>query len=218
MKRIALALLCGVAASGPISAHAADLLINAQPSMGADYSLGTGGWDGFYAGVFAGYGFGGADQTGDIANTADLSGWLGGLVGGVNFTAGQGVVLGAAADLALADVSVEDDGGYGYSLEWVGSLRGRVGMDSGAFLPYVTAGLAAGSVSVDKNAGPDTDSHMHMGWTVGAGVEVSLMQNLSLDVQYRYTDLGAQDYVLGGETDTVKLTSSAITAGLNYKF
>jgi len=218
MNRFALALLCGTAALGTASAHSADLLINDQPSVNNSFSIGSGGWDGFYAGVFAGYGFGNINQTGDV-NTADLTGWLGGVKGGLNYTVGQGVVLGATADLALADVGIEDDGDYAYKMGWVGTVQARVGMDAGAFLPYVSGGIALAGLTANEllpTAGED--KKMHTGWTIGGGVEVSLMQNLSLDVNYRYIDLGEQEYSLGSGDNTIKLTSSAITAGLNYKF
>jgi len=40
---------------------------------------------------------------------------------------------------------------------------------------------------------------------------------MSLDVQYRYSDYGSKIYDLSANDD-VKLTTNAITAGLNWKF
>jgi len=58
---------------------------------------------------------------------------------------------------------------------------------------------------------------MHFGWTAGGGVEVAATENLSVDLQYRYSDYGSATYELVTDTD-LSLTTHALTAGVNFKF
>ncbi len=43
---------------------------------------------------------------------------------------------------------------------------------------------------------PSVDSNTHVGWTAGAGVEFAVTEDVSLDLLYKYTDYGTQDYTL----------------------
>ncbi|MBN9317165.1 MAG: porin family protein [Devosia sp.] len=217
MNRLSLALLAGVAAFTFISgAQAADLLVNSPaPSYGGGYSSPAGGWDGAYIGGFVGYGWGTAID--DLNNYSDigLSGWLVGATLGANFTVTPGFVLGAAGDIAWSGVSGFETPAD-FDINWAGSLRGRAGFDGGAFMPYLTAGLAFAGATASETG---TDStQMHFGWTAGAGVEVAVVDNVSLDLQYRYTDYGTADYTLATDNATFDLTTHALTAGVNFKF
>jgi outer membrane immunogenic protein len=222
MNRTSLTLLAGVAALSMASAaQAADLLIQQPPMAGFVDMGGSGGWDGAYIGGFVGYGFGVAEQDAadalfGIEDTVDLSGWTLGATLGANFTVGGGLVLGAAGDIAWAGIGgYDDDNAVDFDVNWTGAFRGRAGFDAGAFMPYVTGGLAfAGATASD---GPNDSTQTHFGWTVGAGVEVAVVDNVSLDLQYRYTDYGTADYDLPTDA-TIDLNTHAVTAGVNFKF
>lgn len=224
MNRISLTLLAGVAALSMASAaQSADLLIQ-QPAMPGFVDMGgSGGWDGAYIGGFFGYGFGTlTDTDGDLPlpglddDELGLSGWTLGASLGANFTVTPGLVLGAVGDIAWSDISGYDaDTDLNFDVNWTGSFRGRAGFDAGAFMPYVTGGLAVAGASADS--GPDEDSQVHIGWTAGAGVEVAVVDNVSVDLQYRYTDYGTADYDLSGDP-TFDLSTHAVTAGVNFKF
>lgn len=222
MNRISLLILAGAATFVSASAaSAADLLINQPaPSYGGGYSS-TGGWDGAYIGGFVGYGWGTLmDDDGNITPTApnetDLSGWTVGAKLGANFSVGGGLVLGAEGDVAWAGI-----GGYNnaddidYDINWTSSLRGRVGYDAGAFMPYLTGGLALAGATVSD--GPTDNSQVHFGWTAGAGVEVAATEQISLDLNYRYSDYGQATYDVGTPSD-LDLRTHAVTAGVNFKF
>jgi outer membrane immunogenic protein len=63
------------------------------------------------------------------------------------------------------------------------------------------------------------ESQTHVGWTVGAGLEVAVADNLSIDMLYRYSDYGEVGY--GGVTSPpydASFTTHQITAGLNFRF
>lgn len=225
MNRISLVILAGAATFLTASAaSAADLLIN-QPAPsygGGGFSSSTGGWDGAYIGGFIGYGWGTlTDEDGGIAPISaetDLSGWTAGAKLGANFSVGGGLVLGAEGDVAWSGIGgYNDDDLVDYDINWTSSLRGRVGYDAGAFMPYLTAGLGiAGATASD---GPTDNSQVHFGWTAGAGVEVAATEQISVDLNYRYSDYGQATYDLaaGGVSD-LSLTTHAVTAGVNFKF
>jgi len=224
MNRIALTLLAGVAALGVASsAHAADLIVDYAPVSPGVVST-SGGWDGAYIGAFAGYGWGTiTDEEGYWSGTPDTEydteGWKVGLTAGADFTVSEAIVAGIAADIAWADIGGDQGAGaFTYNTNWVGSVRGRLGFDGGAFLPYVTAGLAFANNTLDDNLSGIDDTQTHIGWTAGAGVEFAVADNVSLDLQYRYSDYGTKTYTLDtGETD-FSLTSHAVTAGINFRF
>lgn len=220
MNRFSLTLLAGVAVLSMVSAaSAADLLIQ-QPSMPGFVDMGsTGGWDGAYVGGFVGFGWGTLSEDPAVVLTGtelDLSGWTAGATVGANFTVAPGFVLGAAGDIAWSGISGYDTvANVDYDINWTGSLRGRAGFDAGAFMPYLTGGLAFAGATASE-VGTD-NSQMHFGWTAGAGVEVAATEQISLDLQYRFSDYGSADYDLPTDTE-LSFNTHAITAGVNFKF
>ena len=175
-----------------------------------------------FIGAFGGYGWGTAtDDTStgiftDTVDELDLAGWLVGVDAGANFYLSDGIVAGIVGDIAWSDISGLDTSTAAVDLDWAGSVRGRIGFDGGAFMPYLTGGLAiAGANATD---GAISDSATHIGWTVGAGVEIAATEELSIDLQYRYSDYGAQDYALGTNPTTISLTTHQVTAGLHWNF
>ena len=221
MNRLSIVLVAGVSALALTSAvSAADLIIE-EPYVAP--VVDTGDWEGPFIGVFAGYGWGTVtDDTAtgiylDTVDELDLAGWLVGLDVGYNFYLSEGIVLGVVADIAWSDISGTDSITTAtFDTDWLGSVRGRLGFDGGAFMPYLTAGLAvAGTNATDPAA--VSDSATHIGWTVGAGVEIAATEDLSIDILYRYSDYGAQDYALTLPT-TLSLTTHTIQAGLHWNF
>ena len=221
MTRFTISLLAGVAVLGFAStAFAADLIVD-EPAMPA-MAAASGNWDGAYIGAFAGYGWGTlTDDEGGFSppeTEFDLSGWTAGVTVGADFTISEAIVAGIVADVAWSDIGA-DGGDYGFdgsNINWQGSVRGRLGIDAGSFLPYVTAGLAFANNTVSTTF-PSEDTQTHIGWTVGAGVEFAVADNVSLDLQYRYSDFGTKEYDAPFPTD-ISLTSHAITAGINFRF
>jgi opacity protein-like surface antigen len=153
-------------------------------------------------------------------------GGLGGLQAGYNFQSGR-TVYGVEADFTWAgqDSSVFLSGDtrpvffntedFSYTettsakLKYMGTVRGRLGYTVGALLPYVTGGFAWGRMSMDTNwllhqfnqvanlpfAG--SESHTHVGWTLGAGFEYAFAERWSAKAEYLFVDLGKQTYFSG---------------------
>jgi len=208
MKKYAIALLAGVAALGLTTAgFAADLIIDEPAQVGVVDA--SGDWDGVYVGAFLGYAWGDATEhdfvVGDIPY--DLSGWLAGVNIGADFTVTDGIVAGVVADLAWA--GIEDDFEL-IDVQWTGSIRGKLGFDGGAFLPYLTGGLAVAGVDFDG------ETNTHVGWTLGGGVEFAVAQDVSIDLGYRYSNYGEVDYF--GNGDSMDFSTHQVTVGLNWRF
>ncbi|MBN9317167.1 MAG: porin family protein [Devosia sp.] len=214
-------------------AFAADLIVD-EPAPAVGVVDMGGNWDGPYVGVFAGAGWGLADHTNggggpcgsdDEGCDLDLSGWLLGVTAGANFTVGGSFVLGVAGDIAWSNVSGTDYfgpiiGDAENTINWEGSIRGVAGWDAGAFMPYLTAGLAFANASHYSDFANETADATHMGWTAGVGVAVSVAENISLDLQYRHSWYDEQEYDVGaGPFNPVfGLQTDRITAGMNFHF
>ena len=207
MNRFVIALLSGVAGLAVVSgAQAADLIID-EPAAGV-VEVAGGNWDGLYVGAFVG-GLGGTFED-ESSDEIDVSGWLAGVNLGANFTVADGIVLGVVGDVAWTNAENQDD--LPFAVDWTASLRGRIGFDAGSFLPYLTAGLAVAGGEIE--GANDT----HVGWTAGAGVEFAVTEDVSLDLLYKYTDYGTQDYTLSDGDHEVGFTTHSITAGVNWRF
>jgi outer membrane immunogenic protein len=114
---------------------------------------------------------------------------LGGVHLGYNWQR-QGFVAGIEGDLGFAD-----------QLDYLASIRGRLGVAAGSFLIYGTGGVAFAGVDV---SGTITDvagtanyavSGSEVGYVVGGGAEVKLAPNWSLGVEglyYGFDGLAAQ--------------------------
>ena len=227
MNRLAISLLAGVAALSFISsAQAADLIIE-EPAPVVGIVDTTGNWDGVFIGAFAGYGWGTLTDDDSLLgltsgdDTLDLTGWQVGVAAGANFTVSEAIVAGIVGDIAWTDLSGEDTTAgvpVAYDVNWLGSIRGRLGFDGGAFLPYVTAGVAFANATATETPAVIDDTQTHIGWTVGAGVEFAVADNISLDLLYRYTDYGSKDYVLTTDPTPLSLTTHTVSVGVNFKF
>ncbi|RUT32695.1 porin family protein [Arsenicitalea aurantiaca] len=218
------------------SAFAADLYVPIEqpyvPEVAAAAPL---GWTGAYVGVHAGYGWGQFDLAGDDETTfftpgdSDVDGWLAGVQAGYNVNL-DGVVLGIEGDIAWADLNGSATIGTGddavtvsSNIDWIGTIRGRVGFAADAFLLYGTAGVAFAGASMDVAALEPTeafsDDNVHTGWVVGAGVETMVTDNISLKAEYLYHDFGNETFSFD-DTNATDASFNVQTAkiGLNFHF
>lgn len=208
LSAASLALLSG-------AAQAADLLVSAAPEQAAASS----NWDGFYAGMFAGYAAGDLTTTDNFLPTspfeAEYAGYLVGVQAGYNFHLNDNVVGGYSVDIAYNSAS-SDNSSYDIALDWSGSVTSRLGLDLNGFVPYVLGGITATTASVTDFPAA-TESQTHIGYTVGAGIEVALADSVSANVEYRYTGYGTKIYSLTNIT-TADFVDHSVRAGLNYHF
>ena len=173
-------------------------------------------WEGSYVGIFAGYGKGTAYQPDDESDylpdyELPLDGATIGVTAGADFLLSDGVVAGIVGDVAWDGMHGSQQFYSDIDINWTASLRAKLGYDAGAYLPYLTAGLAVANIQSSYF----DESHNHLGWTAGLGAELAISDKLSLDVLYRYSDYGQVAY----DTDIhFSATSHTLRVGLNWRF
>jgi len=172
-------------------------------------------WSGFYAGASVGYGWGEITDNDDPESVYidDIDGFTVGVQAGYNVQF-DNIVVGLEGDVSWADINVsedddefdEDDG-----IEWVGTVRGRLGFAAESFLIYGTAGVAFAGLDVY-----DYDSETAVGWVAGVGAEFMVTDAVSLKAEYLYHDFGAVNF----EDDDLDYTEtlSTVKVGLNFHF
>ena len=79
-----------------------------------------------------------------------------------------------------------------------------------------TAGAAYGKGEL--SVGGLTNDQTHWGWTIGAGVEAMLTQNVSAKFEYLYVDLSDRNYATIGGPVNVGYTTNLLRGGVNYRF
>jgi len=158
-------------------------------------------WTGFYIGGHVGYGWGDADVTG-AGVTFDIDGVFGGAQLGYNWQMSPNWVFGIETDLSASDI-----GAAGFTVDWFGTTRLRLGYAWDRMLLYVTGGIAYGST--DANSG-------HIGWAGGAGLEWAFAPRWSAKIEYLYVYLG--DEILPLFAAPVSVDFSTLRFGVNYRF
>ncbi|WP_137132905.1 outer membrane protein [Rhizobium sp. FY34] len=211
MRTLIATLMVSVASLAAVSAQAADAVTQIPEAPAAvDTAAPVGNWSGFYLGGTASHDWGTVKKGGD----ASADGWGGGVYGGYNMQSGK-IVYGAEADLGYNDQKGTANGVTGEE-KLNGSVRARLGYDLNPFMVYGTAGLAVGDHEVSSAAG--SDSKTTAGYTVGAGVETFVTNNITARVEYRYTDYQDKNYNLGGTTVSRGFDDHSVKVGVGVKF
>ena len=157
----------------------------------------------------------------------------GGMVGGqVGYNwQSQNVVFGLEADLDWVGasksqvVAAASSLTFTSKLNWLSTVRARLGFAAGQTLFFATGGLAIGGVknnwrftatpalAVESN---DT----RVGWTAGGGIEHFISSNVTLKAEALYVDLGKQSQLGPGSTYVTHFKNTAIIgrAGVNLKW
>lgn len=231
MKKISL-ISAALIASFAASAYAADLPFLEPPPEAAPVLV---DWSGLYVGIGGGGGAAVYDTDFNIgAATLNIDGfggegWLVEGRLGYDFQFGNWFVLGALADVHWSDIDTEATLTIGGVNVATASLESELGFDvmgrAGALvndraLLYVLGGWAwqefEGSASIPGLGIDVSDDEDSDGFTVGAGAEILATDNLSVLLEYRYTQLDEIDFGTGG---VVEIDPSLHTArlGVNYK-
>ncbi|GLK57066.1 outer membrane immunogenic protein [Methylopila capsulata] len=188
-------------------------------------------WTGFYVGAHAGYVWGDHDiktrGKDDMTRSnvdrrlrppsigIDGDGWMVGAQAGYNFQLDNSpIVFGVEADISYTDIddtrryAIPFDRGPGIirssfkqELEFLGTVRGRLGYAFDRVLVYGTGGLAYGKVKtsarfLNNSTGggtlgfSDRESGVEVGYAVGGGVEYAVTDNITVKGEYLYYDLG----------------------------
>lgn len=122
------------------------------------------------------------------------------------------------------------------SLDWFGTVRGRLGLTvTPTVLAYVTGGLAYGGIRTNGTLSGFTpggvataigfsNTTTKAGWTIGGGLEARLFDRWTGKAEYLYADYGT---VTGtgintaagiGATFSSRITDNVFRVGVNYHF
>ncbi len=196
---------------------------------------------GFYVGAHVGYLFGNATATlGDPTGSATAGGTspygtpIGGLQAGYQHYLPSRLMLGVELDASFANyqdfnqvLSQRDNrsGSADEQLEYLASLRGRVGYALGSWTPFATAGLAWASTRLartDVTSGNEdaTAGRLRAGYVVGAGVDIGLDSRWSARAEYLYTSLGLAGFAFASAPARYDSLYDLhrFRIGLNYRF
>ncbi len=207
--RIGSAALVGIAAlfSTTVAASAANHHVVTGPS-----------WTGFYIGGFMG--------AGDVTHRVTTGllpgisydglggeGIFGGLMGGYNHQLTNGIVLGVQGEFAFSGISTDlsvslpglGSGSAELEEQYTAAISGRVGwLSNPDTLLYLIGGYsharykASGRVTLRRGPALSVSrKESFHGFHVGAGMETRITSAISARVEYRYTDLGREDWGTG---------------------
>ena len=202
-------------------------------------------WTGAYLGLHGGWGW--ADGTAAYADpfpcgppgpvgcaiSLDPEGaFVGGQIG-YNYVFDNGFMIGIEGDYSFTNLTDAGDAGAGafathvdLEVDEMATIQARLGYAMGEWLPFVTVGW--GFAHAERTifnpvlpGGGGSDSNWHDGWSVGGGVEYAINEHWSAKGEYRYMDLGDENYqvpTLGGGGTDVGLDIHTVRFGINYRF
>ena len=196
---------------------------------------------GFYAGGHVGYLFGSgtatlADPTG-VASAGGSSSYgsvFGGVQAGYEHHFAAGWMAGLELDMSfpgsqdLGNVlayRATATGTANEQLEYLASLRGRLGWDLGPWTPFATGGIAWASTRLsrtDLTTGNEDaqPGNVRVGWVAGGGLDYRLDGRWTARAEYLYTQLGLAGFTFGAAP--ARWDSSydlhRFRVGLNYRF
>ncbi len=172
-------------------------------------------WSGFHIGLLLGHSWGEASALGGgISGSTDVDGVEGGIYGGYDRQVGP-YVFGVEGDIVVSDASGSVPG-VTLDQAWSGSLRARAGIALDQFLLYGTGGVAA--AGMEATGGGLSDRATLWGWTVGAGAERMLRDNITARFEYRYSDYEGEAFALGGGGTDVESDNHSVRAGVGVRF
>jgi high affinity Mn2+ porin len=163
-----------------------------------------------------------------------------GFAAGYNYQLRSGIVLGAETDVSFPSTlrpsqnfSSPTIGAANYEdrVQTFGTVRGRLGYDANHWLYYATGGLAwtydeftrtqigANPATGTPDGTIETAFGGRLGWTVGAGVEMPIVQGWTGKIEYLYSQFGntGVTFLQGGQKFESDLSTHQVRVGLNYK-
>ncbi|WP_375636586.1 MULTISPECIES: outer membrane beta-barrel protein [unclassified Bartonella] len=134
-----------------------------------------------------------------------------------------------ASELGLDQEDEVETLNHTFKQNWGGATRVRIGFAADRFMPYLAGGIAYGqfqdtvSISVkdedgrvvsSKNLSDETKTMI--GYTLGGGVDFSVLDNVIVRAEYRYSDFGKKKFAK--EKLEVNYKTNDFRVGVAYKF
>lgn len=177
--------------------------------------------------------------TGDPFWSPSGAGFTFGGQAGYNWQSGN-IVYGVESDLNWADAKTS--GAFGApgvfpinsitKMDWMGTVRGRLGVAYSQFLFYGTGGIAFAHFEDNwgtpaAGGGPQfTSNSTRTGWTAGGGVEYMLARNWTVRAEALYAGFGSKTITvesppigfLGNYSSTFRHSVAIARGALNWKW
>jgi len=201
LKCVVLAVGSGLLTTAAVSADLPQKGYAAPRLVAAAYD-----WSGVYMGGELGYGWGKATSNAYGLSASDnTDGAVYGLFLGAQRHFTSGLVLGAQVTYDWA--SMNGSGGISGLPKGVSSssnaklqnmllAEGKLGYAMNTWLPYATIGGACAESHVNGSIGTVAASSNNFdkcGWTLGAGIDYAIWQNVVIGLKYNFVDLGTSN-------------------------
>jgi outer membrane immunogenic protein len=163
-----------------------------------------------------------------IGANYEFAPWVVGLEGSWTDSGIQGnTLIGCAGTCVIGTTAIAQER-FTSQAQWFAALTGRFGYAANDWLFYAKVGgawmdarytedLLTTGAGVTAATQVFTDNRT--GFTVGAGIELGLVENLSGKIEYDFYDFGSRNYNFNAITPvSVSSNLHTIIVGLNYKF
>jgi outer membrane immunogenic protein len=204
------------------------LFVNAAGTQDSDVA----DWSGVYVGVQAGGLSGDATQNVILGNGNYELSPQGGFVGATTEVLFQSnnLVFGLGGNINW--VSATDSTApfnprnrFYTDIDWSASVDAKFGVAHRDLLFYGFAGLAGSRITARQvntiipGGRTLSETQNVTGWTIGAGVDINLSDNIVAGTEYRYYDFGSQTYFEGSLSErTQKTNLHTISAHIKWRF
>ena len=205
------------------------------PSMEAQPIASRYDWSGFYVGGHVSYARGNESDTLSAPNSPALNGSFGSLYGGLqfgyNYLLPSRVLLGVEGDISFPNFL--EDGQISSrtttvgtvvtdQIDYVATLRGRVGYAFDDWLIYGTGGFAWSQARFVETPGlvsnADKIIQSRTGWAAGLGAEIPIAPDWNARIEYLYDRFGtAAGTFPSGTGYESKFDIQSLRFGLNHK-
>jgi outer membrane immunogenic protein len=210
MRKLIVGLMTSTLAIGGFTAaKAADIVEQPPAPPVAETVAPVNNWAGFYLGGAGDYNIGRFTHGG--GNSYD---WGGQIYTGYNWQSGN-IVYGIEGDVGYSGADSHENG-VTTKFDTNGSVRGRLGYDLNPFLLYGTAGIAAGRLKAEDAT--SSDSSTAVGFTVGAGAEMFVTNNITARLEYRFTDYDKKTFNLDSGNVSRGFDENSVKLGIGVKF
>ena len=163
-----------------------------------------------------------------IGANYEFAPWVVGLEGSWTDSAINGNTLIGCTNPCVVGTTAIGQERFTSQAQWFAALTGRVGYAANDWLFYAKAGGAWMSARYTEDllttgapvtAATQVLTDNRTGFTVGVGIELGLVENLSGKIEYDFYDFGSKNYNFNAITPvSVNSNLHAIIVGLNYKF
>jgi outer membrane immunogenic protein len=161
---------------------------------------------------------------GQLGANYEFAPWVVGIEGSWDASGIQGNTLIGIGSTTSTAVPPPTQERFTSDVLWVAALTGRVGYAANDWLFYAKAGGGWMHVSYTEDllnpgtVGTQVISDNRSGFTVGAGIEFGLVENISGKIEYDFYDFGSRNYNFAFTPASVRSDLHTLTVGLNYKF